>query len=99
MKHIPLTVGCPIKRQIRVKCAPHPSCHRTCNSSGILPCPAICIINGCVCPPGTVIDEEKNECVVPRKCSTSMCNNNLHVRMCMHACLLTIQNYSQCKNA
>ena len=32
------------------------------------PCPAVCIINGCECPAGTVIDEDKGECVAPSEC-------------------------------
>ena len=27
-----------------------------------------CIINGCECPAGTVIDEDKGECVAPSEC-------------------------------
>ena len=61
-------VVCPVKGQIRKECASHPSCHLSCNSTGPGVCPAVCIINGCECPNGTVIDEEKNECVTPREC-------------------------------
>ena len=60
--------ACPIKGQIRKRCADHPDCHRTCNSTGSTVCPLICIPNGCQCPPGTVIDEDKQECVDPYEC-------------------------------
>ena len=65
---ITFIVGCPVKGQIRKECAAHPDCHRTCNSTGNASCPQICIVNGCECPFGTIINEEKNECVRPRDC-------------------------------
>lgn len=61
-------IACPIKGQIRKECAAHPSCHQTCNTTGLVVCPAICIPNGCQCPNGTVIDETKNECIAPSEC-------------------------------
>ena len=70
--HIYLTVACPIKGQVRRECASHPSCHRTCNSTEPGACPRVCVINGCECPIGTVIDEEKKECVLPSKCIQGM---------------------------
>ena len=63
-----LITVCPIKGQVRSECASHPSCHQTCTSTGPTPCPAICIVNGCECPNGTVIDEAKKECVPRREC-------------------------------
>ena len=51
-----------------MECASPPSCHQTCNSTEPVACPAICIVNGCQCPPGTVIDWDKNECVLPGQC-------------------------------
>ena len=62
-------VACPIKGQIRKECASHPGCHQTCNSTNTTVCPAVCIINGCECPNGTVIDENRNECVTPSECA------------------------------
>ena len=64
----PHFLACPIKGQIRVECALDPSCHLACNSTGPVPCPRICVVNGCQCPTGTVIDWERNECVHPRQC-------------------------------
>ena len=61
-------IACPVKGQVRKECASHPSCHQTCNNTGPFACPAICVVNGCECPPGTVIDEDINECVTPREC-------------------------------
>ena len=69
---ITLNIGCPIKGQIRKECASHPSCHLSCNNTEPGPCPLVCIINGCECPTGTVIDEEKNECVAPNECTAGM---------------------------
>ena len=75
-------VDCPIKGQVRKECASHPGCHRTCNSTDPMFCPKICVINGCECPNGTVIDVEKKECVALNECSQSMYNNSIvHIRM------------------
>ena len=60
--------ACPIKGQVRKECASHPDCHQTCNTTGSVVCPRVCIVNGCECPDGTVIDEDKNECVPPSNC-------------------------------
>lgn len=60
---------CPIKGQIRRECASHPSCHQTCNGSVSDVCYLSCIINGCECPNGTVIDTVKFECVQLHECS------------------------------
>ena len=60
--------ACPIKGQIRKGCASHPSCHQACNSTGPTLCPQICIVNGCECPDGQVIDWDTNECVTPNEC-------------------------------
>ena len=76
--YINLIAVCPIKGQIRKECASHPSCARTCNSTDPTICPAVCIINGCECPDGTVIDKDKNECVAPRECEG---NNNANYEM------------------
>ena len=72
MNFTTLIAACPIEGQVRKECASHPSCHRTCNSTDPILCPLICIINGCECPSGTVIDEEKKKCVRPSKCSPGM---------------------------
>ena len=64
-----LITACPVKGQIRRECASHPDCHKTCNTTGPVPCPLVCIVNGCECPRGTVIDEAINECVAPRECT------------------------------
>ena len=31
-------------------------------------CPLVCTGDGCVCPPGQLIDTEANECVHPTQC-------------------------------
>jgi len=61
-------IACPIEGQVRMECASHPLCHRTCNQLAGGPCPRICIVNGCECPAGTVIDEDKQQCVAPSEC-------------------------------
>ena len=63
-----LITACPIEGQIRRECASHPDCHKTCNTTGPVPCPRVCIVNGCECPEGTVINEENNKCVTPSEC-------------------------------
>ena len=63
-----LDAACPIKGQIRKKCASPPSCHKACNTTGPIFCPRICITNGCECPRGMIIDWTKNECVTPIQC-------------------------------
>ena len=65
---VTLITVCPIRGQIRKECASHPSCHRACNSTESTSCLAVCVINGCECPAGTVIDWRINECVMPRQC-------------------------------
>ena len=65
---------CPIKGQIWKECASHPLCHHTCdNLNDSIPCPLVCVINGCECPTGTVIDVDKQECVVPSECPGMLC--------------------------
>ena len=61
--------ACPILGQIRSECASLSSCHLTCDNRNTTQiCPLVCVINGCECPAGTVIDEDKNECVDPTEC-------------------------------
>ena len=59
---------CLVMGQERKECASHPSCHRTCDKLGGGACPQICIINGCECPTGTVVDEDENKCIAPSEC-------------------------------
>ena len=37
----------------------------------LLVCPAVCVVNGCQCPSGMVIDEQNNTCVAPAACPTT----------------------------
>ena len=63
-------LDCPVGGQIRVECAS--PCNTTCaNMNTLLACPAVCVINGCQCPSGMVIDEQNNTCVVPAACPTT----------------------------
>ena len=64
-----LITACPIEGQVRRECASHPSCHRTCNTTGPVACPRVCIVNGCECPRRQVIDEDTNQCVAPSECT------------------------------
>ena len=60
---------CPISGQVQVECAS--PCSTTCsNVNEVLICPTVCVINGCQCPRGTVIDEQSNTCVHPSDCPT-----------------------------
>ena len=63
-------IDCPVEGQIRKRCAPDPSCMLTCNMTELNDyCSTeICLLNGCVCPEGTVIAEDNNTCVAPSEC-------------------------------
>ena len=70
---------CPVKGQVRKNCTADPSCATTCaNRFFFRICPLVCALNGsgCECPEGTIIDEDRNECVTADKCPESMtpCN-------------------------
>ena len=52
-----------------MECARHPSCRGRCNRNDTTICPLICIVNGCECPNGTIIDDVKRKCVAPSECS------------------------------
>ena len=61
--------ACPIKGQIRIECAPLTICAATCSNNGVpRPCPRVCDDYGCVCPNGTVLDEDNNECIDASEC-------------------------------
>ena len=57
---------CPISGQVRKECAS--PCNKTCANMNDLVCTPVCVINGCQCPEGTVIDEQSNTCVHPSYC-------------------------------
>ena len=64
---IVVLADCLVAGQIHSGCAS--PCATTCaNMNTTLICPAVCIINGCQCPYGTVIDEQSNACVPPSEC-------------------------------
>ena len=66
--------NCTVKGQILTSCAEDPSCAKTCtNRFSSKPCLlGICSTTGvCACPPGTAIDEDKNECVPESECPES----------------------------
>ena len=56
--------SCPVKGQTVESC---PSCQGTCDNP-VVSCPLSCTDDGCVCPPGQLIDTEANECVHPSQC-------------------------------
>ena len=61
---------CPFEGQNRTGCAPHPDCTKYCNDTDepLKSCLESCVVNGCECPNGTVVDEEKNACVPLSEC-------------------------------
>ena len=67
-----INVECPYEGQIREECAPHPSCSSTCDIlNGVAaahPCIETCVVNGCVCPNGTISNEASKKCVTPSEC-------------------------------
>ena len=67
---------CPVKGQIFKLCGIDPSCATTCaNRFSFSFCSdLICSTDGvCECPPGTIIDEDSNECVPENECPESTC--------------------------
>ena len=67
------TDPCPIEGQVFQSCGsacpptcatPHPICTKQC-------------VPGCQCPPGTVLDEVANKCVLLTKCSEFLCEMQL----------------------
>ena len=63
-----LIAACPIEGQIKKECASLPSCHLTCENPEPGPCPLICVNNGCECPEGTVINQNRTKCIPPSEC-------------------------------
>ena len=64
-----LGIGCSVGGQIVKECALHSDCAKTCSNSGeLLACTEACVTDGCECPDGTVIDEDRNECVQLGEC-------------------------------
>ena len=66
---------CPVKGQIQKNCSTCPT-YTTCVSRlFIRVCTPSCHNESrCVCPDGTVIDDDRNECVSPDECPESMTN-------------------------
>lgn len=64
-----LYTDCPITGQIRKSVGPDPSCWANCNPSDDDDiCLELGVVNGCVCPDGTLINRDTNECVTPDEC-------------------------------
>ena len=78
IKTLYISAPCPIKGQVRKPCASDSSCHRTCANQFIffLPCPEVCIVNGCECPDGLLINEDNNECIAGSKCKPGKCDSS-----------------------
>ena len=67
-----ILLACPVQGQVRKSCAAQPECAATCtNRFTLIACPAICVIDGCECPTGMVIDEDSNKCVRISECPES----------------------------
>ena len=45
-------------------------------------CLELCVVNGCVCPNGTIINEKTNECVAPDECPGDHLPFCLTINMC-----------------
>ena len=70
--HVFLLGVCPVKGQTQRNCT---TCPTTCITrlQYKTPCPLVCHNEStCECPLGTVIDEDRNECVSPDECPESM---------------------------
>ena len=70
---------CPIRGQVRYECASLPSCHQTCSAAGSPICPLVCVVNGCECPPGTVVDFARRECVPAIECEGMHNNKSIYI--------------------
>ncbi|XP_065887926.1 matrilin-2-like isoform X3 [Dysidea avara] len=79
--------ACPIKGQIRIECAPLTICAATCSNNGVpRPCPRVCDDYGCVCPNGTVLDEDNNECIDASECPVKCAVEGQEFTLCGTAC-------------
>jgi len=68
-----LIIECTIKGQVKMDCALDERCANTCdNRNNSIQCPFPCVVRGCQCPEGKIVDELTNECVEPAKCLPSM---------------------------
>ena len=56
---------CPIEGQVFTTCGT--ACPPTCSQPGPVLCTDQCV-EGCQCPPGTVLDEKNKKCVMPDQC-------------------------------
>ena len=65
---IAMFTDCPIAGQERRECAS--ACNTTCSNYRAIVCPQLCVVNGCQCPVGSVINEETNSCVILENCPT-----------------------------
>ena len=63
---VTMATDCPVTGQMRRDCAS--ACGLTCNNYRGAICTAICVVNGCQCPTGTVINEETNSCIAMEDC-------------------------------
>ena len=64
---VTIVTDCPIAGQERRECAS--ACNTTCSNYLMsIACPTVCVVNGCQCPVGSVINEETNSCVIMENC-------------------------------
>ena len=61
-----MVTDCLVTGQMRSQCAS--ACAFTCNDYRDAECTTECVVNGCQCPVGTVINEETNSCVAIEDC-------------------------------
>ena len=68
-----LIIECTITGQVKMDCALDERCANTCdNRNNSIQCPFPCVVRGCQCPEGKIVDKLTNECVEPAKCLPSM---------------------------
>ena len=73
---VTMAKDCPVTGQMRSDCAS--ACGFTCNNYRDASCTDNCVINGCQCPVGTVINEETNSCVAMENCPKGKLSSQYH---------------------
>ena len=80
---------CTVEGQNKVDCAIDERCAYTCdNRNNSIHCPFRCVVRGCQCPEGTVINELINKCV-----ELSMCPSSRFISICTWYIAMHTYNY------
>lgn len=73
-----------------MNCAVDPRCQHNCeNKDNFIQCLLPCVVNGCQCPEGQVVNELTNECV-----EQAMCPPSKYLCVYMYGIVLMYNNYT-----